>query len=418
MTREFIDACAMWAKAFNIAAGDVGEFLFDDIDEHGKSRSIQAFRIQFASGFEIIALSGKPRNLRGKQGLAIIDEAAFVDSLAELIKAAMAFTIWGGKVVVISTHDGADNPFNQLVDDVRAKRRGGEVIRITFDDAIADGLYERICLVKGETPTPEGKLAFIAKTRADYGDDADEELDCIPRTGSGSLIPPELVVAAQHADAGKPDLYAKGLCVIGRDVARRRDLSVIWCFELVGNVLWLRERHEEAGITFADQDAIFDKMFADYRILRAAIDQTGMGEKVVEDAKARHGDRVEGVLFTGPNKLDMATALLKRFQDGTIRIPDDANIRADFRAIKRAKAKGDAVRLVNEGTLHADMFWAAALAALMAQTEPLAYAGYQGIPRATSPFPSASRDDDETRRFKMRPDERAPSRGRFGKGSW
>jgi phage FluMu gp28-like protein len=87
---------------------------------------------------------------------------------------------------------------------------------------------------------------------------------------------------------------------------------------------------------------------------------------VVEDAKLRHGDRVEGILFTGPNKLDMATAMKKRFEDGTIRIPDDAAIRADFRAIKRAKAKGDTVRLVNDDTVHADMFWACALACLMA----------------------------------------------------
>ena len=66
MTREFIDACAMWARAFSNAALAVDEFLFDDSDKSG-DRSIQAFRIRFASGFEILALSSAPRTLRGKQ---------------------------------------------------------------------------------------------------------------------------------------------------------------------------------------------------------------------------------------------------------------------------------------------------------------------------------------------------------------
>lgn len=88
MTREFIDVCAMWAKAFSSAAGAVEEVLFDQDNE---DKAINAFRIKFASGFEIMALSSAPRGLRGKQGCVIIDEAAFVDDLPALLKSAMAF---------------------------------------------------------------------------------------------------------------------------------------------------------------------------------------------------------------------------------------------------------------------------------------------------------------------------------------
>ena len=57
MGREFIDTCAMWARAFDeaIVEGGVAEFLFDD----GPDKSISAFRIRFASGFEIVALSSR-----------------------------------------------------------------------------------------------------------------------------------------------------------------------------------------------------------------------------------------------------------------------------------------------------------------------------------------------------------------------
>lgn len=116
MTREFVDACAMWARAFDSAAAAVEETLFDQGDG---DKAVNAFRIKFASGFEIMALSSAPRGLRGKQGVVIIDEAAFVDQLqAELLKAALAFLMWGGQVVVCWTHDGAENPFNQAIQDV------------------------------------------------------------------------------------------------------------------------------------------------------------------------------------------------------------------------------------------------------------------------------------------------------------
>lgn len=64
MTREYIDTCAEWAKKLQVVAGKVNEDIFRDGDE----REIKAFRIDFASGHKILALSNRPSNLRGKQG--------------------------------------------------------------------------------------------------------------------------------------------------------------------------------------------------------------------------------------------------------------------------------------------------------------------------------------------------------------
>lgn len=418
MTREFIDACAMWAKALGMGLMTIGEFLFDDADAHGGSKQIKAFRIDFASGFSIVALSSAPRSLRGRQGWVIIDEAAFVEDLDELLKAALALLIWGGRVTIISTHNGVDNPFNLLKGEIEAGRRKGAVLTIDLKSAMAQGLYERICLVKGDEPTPEGKIKFEQDIRDFYGDAASEELDCIPRAGAGSFLDPALIAAAEHDEAAKPELYAKGLCVGGRDVARRRDLSVMWVFEIVGNILWLRERREERNITFRAQDEIFDGQFKRYRVLRYGVDQTGMGEKVVEDAVGRHGDRVQGVLFTGPNKLDMATAMKKRFENGTIRISADAAIRTDFRAIKKAKGGGDTVRLVNDETVHADLFWACALACLMADEDGPTCRGYEAAPKVRKYDEPADRvESNMPGQMRMRADERPRGGARFRKGA-
>jgi phage FluMu gp28-like protein len=416
MTREFIDACAMWAKAYSLGVrGDTEEYFFEDQDENGNTKSIKAFRIQFASGFEIVALSSAPRSIRGKQGVVIIDEAAFCDKLSELLKAAMALLMWGGQVVVISTHDGLENPFNVLIDEVRAGRKRGEVLRIDFEDAMADGLYERICLVTGKEATPDGKVQFAKDIRDSYGEDAEEELDCIPKAGSGCYLDPADIAACEHEDAGKPEKYQGGLVAIGRDVARRRDFAVIWPFEITSDGhLWLRERYEEKKATFAEQDAVFDRMFTDYRVLRACIDQTGMGEKVVEDQQALKGtDRVVGVLMTPTNRLNAAIALKKRTQEHTIHYSPDPIIRSDFKAIKKSKGSGDTVRLVNDETVHADMFWAAALACLAAETAGPTCHGFIPVPRGPGKFDIGGNNRDDGMR--MRADDQY---GGASRGTW
>jgi phage FluMu gp28-like protein len=194
MTREFIDACAMWARAFNQLAGELEEFVFEDEDDDGK-RAIQAFRIKFASGFEVVGLSSAPRSLRGKQGVVMIDEAAFVDNLKELLKAALAFLMWGGQVVVCSTHNGVDNHFNEQIQDILAKRKPYHHLRIDFDDALKQGLYERICLVTGKEWSPEAEADWRESIIKFYGDGADEELFCIPTMGSGAWLSAPLVEA-------------------------------------------------------------------------------------------------------------------------------------------------------------------------------------------------------------------------------
>ena len=78
MAREFIDAVAMWAKAYDKAAGEIQEEVFTDDED----KAILTFVVYFASGFKVQALSSNPSNLRGMQGNVTIDEAAFHDRLA------------------------------------------------------------------------------------------------------------------------------------------------------------------------------------------------------------------------------------------------------------------------------------------------------------------------------------------------
>ena len=197
MALEYIAACALFARAFNqLAKADVYEQTFWDNE---KNEEILTYMIRFPkSGFKIQALSSRPSNLRGLQGDVVIDEAAFHESLDELLKAALALTMWGARVRLISTHNGVDNLFNQYIQDAREGRKDYSVHRITIDDAIADGLYQRICYVIGQhwTPEAEKKWRDDLYKNASSKEDADEEYGCIPKKSGGAYLSRPLIEAA------------------------------------------------------------------------------------------------------------------------------------------------------------------------------------------------------------------------------
>jgi len=357
----------MWARAFAPAAAAAEEFLFVDGEP---DRHIQAFRIRFASGFEIVALSSRPRSLRGRQGLLIADEAAFHDLLEELLKAAMAFLIWGGKVVVVSTHDGADNPFNELVEEIRAKKKPFALLQITFDEAVADGLYRRICLVTGKPWSAGAEAKWVAKIRAQYGDDAGEELDVIPKAGGGAWLSRALIVArmregipvlrwtapdgfvhwADHLRHGWVDQWLadevepvlQGLTgaerqAVGVDFGRVIDLTVIWLSSVLANlalrtdlVIELRDcpHTEQAQIALHLMRRL-------PRFSGAAFDAGGNGSFLAERCQQVMGaSMVEALKFSEGWYRDEMPPLKAAFEDDKVVLPMDDEILTDLRSVR------------------------------------------------------------------------------------
>lgn len=418
MAKEFIDAAAMWAKLFDKAIIGTGEHLFDD----GSEKGIQALKIDFASGFSIVALSSKPRSLRGRQGFAILDEAAFVDNLAELIKAAMAFLIWGGKVLIISTHNGADNPFNQLITNIRAGRLRYGLVRFDLDEALQDGLFERICLInelKHGQWTPEKEADWREKLISDYGDGADEELYCIPSQGSGAWLPGPLIEARMHdapvlrlsflesfnllpehhrrseverwiEDELRPVMRAtldKNLMSgFGMDVGRHRDLSVLCPMQITRLmrrvVPFMIELYR---VPFQQQEQIRDALVEGLpRFIGGRTDATGIGAPLAESGMHKFGPHMVEVKFSTEWYRVEMPPLKAAFEDDMIAIPRDAETGADLRAFKVIKGIAclPALRQAASagGARHGDAGIAIALA-YSATRNPMSEYDYQPVRR-------------------------------------
>lgn len=371
MTREYIDTCGQWARQFNYVCSEVEEFIFEDDDREG-DKSILAFRIKFASGKEIVALSSSPTNLRGRQGRVVIDEAAFHKDLQAVLKAALALLMWGGQVVVLSTHDGEENPFNQLCEDIRAGRKPYSLHRITFDQALADGLYKRICLKTGRTWTPEGEAAWREEIRAFYGDDAEEELDCVPARGSGAyllrtvveaamrLVPvlrwsppardfvdwPDELRQAEVADWCKAELLPILLSLpdrpswLGEDFGRTIDLSVQWPLQQMQDLtLATPFLVELRDCPFKQQEQIFNYICDRLpRFSGAALDARGNGAYMAERARQKFGeDMVEQVQASESWNLANWPPVKADLEDQTLLLPKDADVGEDLRAVRKVK---------------------------------------------------------------------------------
>jgi phage FluMu gp28-like protein len=371
MTREYIQTCAWWAKAYNKVCTEIEEYLFDDPDP---DKEITAFRITFASGHEIVALSSRPTNLRGRQGRVVIDEAAFHDDLPGLMKAALALLMWGGQVVVISTHFGQDNYFNSLIEDCRAGRLPYSVHHIDFDEALADGLYRRICLVRGEEWSQEAEDAWRAKIVRSYAADADEELFCIPSSGTGIYLPRNMIESIMKQDIPvvrwEPpakdfvdwpldrahgwtwdwcDEHLKDLLTglnprwthhFGQDFGRTVDLSVIHVGQETATLdIATRFILELRDCPFRTQEQIMYYMVDRMLQFRSgAMDARGNGQALAELMRQKYGpDRIAEVMLSESWYREVMPLLKAQFEDRTMDLPKDAAILDDYRAIKRVR---------------------------------------------------------------------------------
>ena len=80
-----------------------------------------------------------------------------------------------------------DNLFNELIEDSRAGKKRYSIHRITLDDALADGLYKRICMVSGQEWTPQKQQEWRDNLLKDTAteEDALEEYFCVPKSSGG-----------------------------------------------------------------------------------------------------------------------------------------------------------------------------------------------------------------------------------------
>lgn len=365
MTQQFIKDCAWWAKVIGAATGKIEEVVAD------YDKDITFFRIRFTSGNEICALPSEARSLRSKQGRVVIDEAAFVDDLPELLKAAMALLMWGGQVVILSTHNGADNAFNELIQSIHKGKYHYSLHRTDLDEALTGGLFRAICKRNNETWTEEAEAAWRENTINDYGDGADEELFCVPSLSGGvylttamieACMKPEIPVIRWAPPANdfvdwpeeKARLHTLEFCenhlkpllavlpqeashFVGGDFGRSGDLSHFTpATELLNLELLPPFLLELRNCPHRTQEQIFFYMCDSLpRFSGGALDARGNGSFLAESARQRYGpELIAEVMISEKWYRETMPKLKARIEEKTLWLPKDAHTLEDYRCLK------------------------------------------------------------------------------------
>ena len=362
--KAFIDDCAKWAEVVGVLAdAPVVE------DDHG----VQVLKIKFKTGRAIYGRPGKARNLRGKKGVACIDEAAFVDDLDAIMKAALAFLMWGGRVVLISTHFGESNPFNVRVEQARAGKENWSLHSIPLVDAIEQGLAERICAMRGEAFSPNWAEAWEAGVRDSYGEDAAEELDCVPSKQGAGYFDPDSVNRCRHDactilrwelerqwfDKGRTDrrdecqawieaqllpalrkMNTQRGSFLGVDFGRYQDMSSWALCQMHGEVRKVVLVIELRNVPQAQQEQILGALMSGApRLAKAHVDKTGNGQALYEWAAERYGSQVVGEQL-GPKWHDESwPELRKAIAERHVDLPNDDECCGDFRLVELIDGK-------------------------------------------------------------------------------
>lgn len=371
--REFVGYVAHFARVVMGELAQVEEFLFLDQKDDGSTNEISAFRVRFASGNRVEALSSRPENIRGLQGTVCIDEAAFHRDVRAVLDSVNALLIWGGKIRVISTHNGILNPFNELIREAKAGKVPFSCHFIPFSKAVENGLFKRVCLITGKTWSQEAQDEWEKKIRGSYGVRTaamHQELDAIPSDALGAALTRVQIEACMRkgipvirwscTDAFKNasvhirKAEARDFCdrellpilekldphrphCFGQDFARSGDVSAILPLVLERNLtrraVFLLELR---NVPFDQQrEILFYIIDRLPRFFGGALDANGNGAYLAEVTAQKYGaERIVEVKATVDWYRHNSTAYVEAFTDRNIILPQDEDVLRDHQALQ------------------------------------------------------------------------------------
>ena len=376
------------------------------------------------NGSRIIGLPANPDTARGYSGNVVLDEFAFHGDARKIYAACLPIITRGYSIEVISTPNGTVGKFYEIAKEAGlvglpiadgrlsienqtttwepSENRQSTIDnrqlwsghRVDIYDAVKQGLPANIDMLRKGCDDEETWL---------------QEYCCQFLSDAQNYIPIELISSCVHEEATtewQPNVGAQGLVplpstqgrdlYLGVDIGRKRDLTIAWLFEKVGGILWSRQLVTMKGISFDEQEKQICRLIevggtgtlagaaqpgvavplstarsGCATVRRCCVDQSGIGMMLAEHLVQRYGAIVEPVQFTAARKERLAPMVKMAFQERTVRIPDNREVRADINSVKRFVTPAGNVRFDAEHTDrgHADRFWALAMV-VNAATEP------------------------------------------------
>jgi phage FluMu gp28-like protein len=375
--------CAEVCRKLGVAA---------DLESAGDHVSYEdmRFEIKIAIGDKvgrIKVLAANPRTARGFSGDLILDEFAFHEDSRAIWEAAEPIISSNPDFLcrIASTGNGRQNMFYQLISERRIP-----YYRVRRSDAWATGELKIYSAIDGREITPDEARNEASDKRA-----YDQNYECTFEDENMPLLTHELISKAERVELLTADqqewsiatvqrlFRATGPLEAGYDIGRFRDLSAICVFERIGQTRRQIAELVMENMRLPDQLRQARVLLDMPRLRRLEIDMTGLGLAIFETLEDEYGSsKVGGVNFATTEPVTdrirtegrkaatakvteiMAVDMLGVFEDGTIEIMADPELRDDLRKPEKVTSSGGRVSIAasRDGKGHADRFWAMALA--------------------------------------------------------
>lgn len=398
----------------HLAAMGATASLDENVEEFfGRTKAL-VDRVLLPNGARAFFLPANPDTARGFAGNVVLDEFASHENGKAIWAAMFGRVSRGFSLRVFSSPKGAQGKFWEL-----AKRLGLDA-EPANQPVKHSGWSGHWC--DAHKAVAEGCPIKIEELREAMGDDdlfAQEYL-CQFLDAESQLVPSEAIDAAVsgRAAAELPSGWRPaGAAWMGTDVGRKRDLTVHAVVEQLGDQYVTRAVDCQHRASFAAQKTRI-KLFLPL-VRRHAMDATGIGMQQAEELHREFPAKCEPVDFAkGEVKSTIALNLKRAFEDRRIEIPDDRDLKADLKAVKRLITEAGNVRYdaKRSDAGHADRFWALGLA--LHASERRAHPLTEGVLGSGAVVPAGEIErmisgDAEPRPW-WRPDHAADNPRRFG----
>jgi phage FluMu gp28-like protein len=322
-----------------------------------KGALLNSAEIVWSNKSRLIALPARPETVRGYSANLILTEFAFHENPTEIWRAiypSISNPLRGGqkRLRIISTPNGPGDKFHELWSKSDYAKH-----RVTIHEAVEQGLEVDVEALRRGLGDEEGWA---------------QEYECQFLDAGSVLLPYELIATCEDDDATEArGRGAVGALVCGIDFGRRRDRTVCWTLEKVGDVLWTREVLVLDKMSTPEQVEILRTRLA--RAQRACLDYTGAGVGLgdylaqefgpIEPAQHRFG-KIELCSFTAGLKAELFSKLRIAFENRALRVPSSSEIREDLHGVQRVASRGGQVsyRAAQSEDGHSDRCTALALA--------------------------------------------------------
>ena len=365
--------------------------------------SAMQHEIRFPNGSRIILLAANPDTARGYTGDVVLDEFAFHKDSQSIFTAVYRQVSLGYAMRILSTPSGQQGKFYDLAKTLgldtgirpatqpvrvgareqgqvasQNKSQGRDAGRLNpwsghwcdIFMAVEDGLPLDVEEVRGgcdeETWLQEYCCQFVSEASEWISPELFQQ--CVSSDANSEWRMANSEGLASDSLHVAPVLYA------GWDVARNRDLSVIWINELVGDVAWTRGVIEMKNTPTPDQ--IREARSLMPQLHRLLIDKGGMGLVIFEALEREFPTQVEGIQFSQPKKETMAVLAKRHMEEQKVRLPDSNAIRQSFRSVKKSVNALGLTRFDAEHDTHfghADHWWAFCMAEAAAERPAATY---------------------------------------------